>query len=102
MYYKIFNIIIWEADYYKLSHMDLKIYINWKSSKITFFKAVYRRHTNFSMESIKQIFNGTPDFGEEVNVNIQRNADLVHRMYLQIKLPEIDISKDNTNNTFSF
>ena len=24
---KIFNIIIWEADYYKLSHMDRKIYI---------------------------------------------------------------------------
>ena len=69
--------------------------------QITFFKAVYRRHTNFSMESIKQIFNGTPDFGEEVNVNIQRNADLVHRMYLQIKLPEIDISKDNTSTTHS-
>ena len=67
--------------------------------QITFFKVVYRRHTNFSMESIKQIFNGTPDFGEEVNINIQRNADLVHKMYLQVKLPSIDISADNTTST---
>ena len=29
--------------------------------QITFFKVVYRRHTNFSMESIKQIFSkGSP------------------------------------------
>ncbi len=27
--------------------------------QITFFKVVYRRHTNFSMEAIKQSFNGT-------------------------------------------
>ncbi len=28
--------------------------------QITFFKVVYRRHTNFSMESIQQTINGTP------------------------------------------
>ncbi len=27
--------------------------------QITFFKVVYRRHTNFSMESIQQTINGT-------------------------------------------
>ena len=27
--------------------------------QITFFKDVYRRHTNFSMEYIQQIINGT-------------------------------------------
>jgi len=69
--------------------------------QITFFKAVYRRHTNFSMESIKQIFNGTPNFGEEVNITLQRNADLVHKMYLQVKLPEIDISAGNSTSTWS-
>ena len=26
--------------------------------QITFFKVVYRRHTNFSMEAIEQTFNG--------------------------------------------
>ncbi|QOI90158.1 major capsid protein [Pyramimonas orientalis virus] len=51
--------------------------------QITFFKVVYRRHTNFSMESIEQTFNGFPDFGKKVTCPISRNGDLIHRIYLQ-------------------
>ena len=51
--------------------------------QITFFKIVYRRHTNFSMESIKQTFSGTPGFGKSVTAIISRNGDLVNRMYLE-------------------
>ena len=51
--------------------------------QITFFKVVYRRHTNFSMESIQQTWNGTADFGGTVTATISRNGDLVHRMYLE-------------------
>ena len=51
--------------------------------QITFFKVVYRRHTNFSMESIEQTFNGTADFGGDVSATISRNGDLVYRMYLE-------------------
>jgi hypothetical protein len=51
--------------------------------QITFFKVVYRRHTNFSMEAIKQTFNGTADFGNDVSATISRNGDLVYRMYLE-------------------
>ena len=71
--------------------------------QITFFKVVYRRHTNFSIESIKQTFNGTANFGSEVSTQIQRNADLIHRMYLQTTLPEINVSDSITttdNSTF--
>ena len=48
--------------------------------QITFFKVVYRRHTNFSMESIQQTFSG----GQGANpvCTISRNGDLVHKMYL--------------------
>ena len=60
--------------------------------QITFFKAVYRRHTNFSIESVKQIFNGKADFGEDVSCTISRNADLISRAYFQTTLPEVDIS----------
>ena len=60
--------------------------------EITFFKSVFRRHTNFSMESVKQNFNGTPNFGNDFSCQIQRNADLIHKMYLQTTLPSIDIS----------
>ena len=53
--------------------------------QITFFKVVYRRHTNFSMEAIKQTFNGTSDFGSSATATISRNGDLVYRMYLEHK-----------------
>ena len=53
--------------------------------QITFFKVVYRRHTNFSMESIQQTLDGTADFGKSVSCTISRNGDLVYRMYLEHK-----------------
>ena len=50
--------------------------------QITFFKVVYRRHTNFSIESIQQTFNGTPGGGKRVTCQISRNGDLVHKLYV--------------------
>jgi hypothetical protein len=52
--------------------------------QITFFKVVYRRHTNFSMESIEQTFNGSVAKGRKVSCTISRNGDLIHRMYLRM------------------
>jgi len=54
--------------------------------QITFFKVVYRRHTNFAIECIEQTFNGTADFGRTVTCNIARNGDLITKMYLKIEL----------------
>jgi len=65
--------------------------------QITFFKVVYRRHTNFSMESIEQTFNGTADFGRRVTCQISRNGDLIHRMYLQVALPALTSGKQWTD-----
>ena len=55
--------------------------------QITFFKVVYRRHTNFSMESIDQTFNGTVGFDRKVTATISRNGDLINRMWLEAELP---------------
>jgi hypothetical protein len=52
--------------------------------QITFFKVVYRRHTNFSIESIQQTFNGNAELGNRVTCQISRNGDLVHKLYLQV------------------
>jgi hypothetical protein len=60
--------------------------------QITFFKIVYRRHTNFSMEAIEQTFNGTADFGRTVSATISRNGDLIHRMYVQATIPEVTVA----------
>jgi len=51
--------------------------------QITFFKVVYRRHTNFSMEAIQQTFTGEADFGKSATATISRNGDLVYRMYIE-------------------
>ena len=51
---------------------------------------VYRRHTNFAIESIEQTFNGTPDFGKKVTVTVSRNGDLVTQVYLQSVIPDVD------------
>ena len=55
--------------------------------QITFFKVVYRRHTNFAIEAIAQTFNGTPAYGNRVTCQISRNGDLIHRMYLSLLMP---------------
>ena len=53
--------------------------------QITFFKVVYRRHTNFSMESIKQTWNGDSLGSGRCTATIARNGDLVHRMYIELR-----------------
>jgi hypothetical protein len=55
--------------------------------QITFFKVVYRRHTNFAVESIEQTFNGSADFNKRVTATISRNGDLIQQMYLELVLP---------------
>ena len=54
--------------------------------QITFFKVVYRRHTNFSMEAIEQTMNGTSDpssEGQTATCTISRNGDLIHKVYVE-------------------
>jgi hypothetical protein len=57
--------------------------------QITFFKVVYRRHTNFAIESIEQTFNGSVDFGRKVSCTVSRNGDLIWKTYLQVNLPAL-------------
>lgn len=56
---------------------------------ITFFKMVYKRHTNFSCESIQQLFQNKPDFGGRYTCNIAKNGDLMGQIFLCITLPNI-------------
>ena len=49
--------------------------------QITFFKVVYRRHTNFAIEAIEQTPTGSNSLGSRVSFQITRNGDLIHRVY---------------------
>ena len=62
--------------------------------QITFFKVVYRRHTNFAIEAIEQSINGTPSFGSRVTIQITRNGDLINRVYFNT-----GITNNNSANT---
>lgn len=65
--------------------------------QITFFKVVYKRHTNFAMESIIQHFIGDANFGTEITAIIEKNGDLMNRVYLEIDLPKVDLVKNFSN-----
>jgi len=76
--------------------------------QITYFKALHRRHTNFSMESIKQSAKGNSTIPNGTNTNtadytISRTGDLIYRMYLEY---HNDISGsldlDNLTSTYRF
>lgn len=54
---------------------------------ITYFKTVYRRHTNFAQESIEQTFSGATRFGSKTSALIGRNGDLLSGVNLEITLP---------------
>ena len=66
--------------------------------EITYFKTVYKRYTNFAIESIYQVVEGNIDFGGNITVVIARNGDLVGNITLQVQLfdPKPYIVDNNT------
>ena len=60
--------------------------------QITMFKQMYKRHTNFAMESVEQPFGGVANFGRKVQCTIQRNGDLIHKVYVEVTLPSVDLN----------
>jgi hypothetical protein len=68
--------------------------------QITFFKLVYRRHTNFAMESMPMYFDGTPGFGQRITCLVPRRGDLLGQVFLQVTLPAI--VEQNTGAALSY
>ena len=59
---------------------------------MTFFKQVYRRHSNFAMESVRQEFMSKPTLdarGGQFTCRIARVADLLQEVHLVMTLPDI-------------
>lgn len=69
------------------------------NAQITFWKASYKRYTNFALESIEQTFNGQADFGRRVTCTISRNGDLAFNTLLQVTLPQIGQELGNTTSS---
>ena len=58
--------------------------------QFTYFKVIYRRHTNFATESIMVHWDSnteTPELGATLTATIPRQAELVNGIWLQVALP---------------
>ena len=61
--------------------------------QITFFKAIYKKYTNFAIENFNQFPIGTINWGNKLVFNLDRKADLLGPCYLEFILEFI--SKEN-------
>ena len=61
--------------------------------QITFFKETFKRYTNFAMEHIDILIEGSNELSftgtTTMRVKIPRNADLLKSLYLRLQLPDI-------------
>ena len=79
--------------------------------QITFFKKVYKRHTNFGLESKKiaatSVSNGSEprlEFGSSLKYKIPKSGTLIHDMHIEFTLPPAinGNGKDSTGNLIEY
>ena len=71
--------------------------------QITFFKTVYRRYTNFSIESMEQLFDNLPRSNTTCRVNVDRRGDLINKIYLEQDIPTgLELNGSLTNYGYNF
>ena len=77
------------------------IYLTGKP-QITFWKAVYRRYTNFAIESIPQDIQASPGFGSQITVNLARNGDLVKKVWIEYSPYDLLQGLNNTTGLLGY
>jgi hypothetical protein len=55
--------------------------------QITFWKGLFKRHTNFAMEPFRINFSGQVQWGTKQTALIGRHADLLYSTYVEVVLP---------------
>ena len=56
--------------------------------QITFWKGMFKRHTNFAMEPFRINLTGMPSWGQKQSATLGRHADLIYSTYLDVTLKE--------------
>jgi hypothetical protein len=62
--------------------------------QMTFFKFVYKRHTNFAIEQMEQSYIGSALLGRKITCNIARDGDLLYRLYLELEYSNQNIEDE--------
>lgn len=55
--------------------------------QITFWKGLFKRHTNFAMEPFRVNFTGQAAWGTKHSAVLGRHADLLYTTYLEVTMP---------------
>ncbi len=63
--------------------------------QVSWFKFVYRRYTNFAIESLPMYFDGAGDFGKRITCVVPRRGDLLGQLFLNVELPPIYLATGN-------
>lgn len=58
--------------------------------QITFWKGLFKRHTNFAMEPFRINFSGQIQWGSKQTALVGRHADLLYSTYIEVVLPRED------------
>ena len=58
--------------------------------EVTFFKGVYRRHTNFAKEAVTMSFQQAASWGQKTTCTISRTGDLLSKTWLKMTLPALN------------
>ena len=69
---------------------------------VTFFKSIYKKHTNFSFESVQQSIVGDQNFGKSLNCKLDRKGDLLSGITLEIDLPLIESENQEIEGTTKY
>ena len=57
--------------------------------QMTYFKQVFKRHTNFSRNSIQVSLDGGSNFGTKLTCKIPRSGDLLYNLILELDFPAL-------------
>jgi hypothetical protein len=71
--------------------------------QITFFKKMYKRHTNFGIEAIQQTLTSSINFGGNTEISITKTGSLITDMHFEFTLPPAagDNGFDNDGNSMN-
>jgi Major capsid protein N-terminus/Large eukaryotic DNA virus major capsid protein len=73
-----------------VAYNDENMFLN-DEPQISYFKIIYKRYTNFSIETIRTEFLYKPDFGQKYSAELSKYGDLISKTWLVIELPPIPI-----------
>lgn len=69
-----------------------------RNPEITFFKHVYKRYSNFAIDSIEEFPLTTLNFGDSATFTLSKVGDLIYRVYVKIDIPAVSLPTANLKN----